>query len=125
MKPIKSAKIAPPIGPYSAGISCEDLVFFSGQIALDAEGNFHGDSLETELGQVFKNIKNLLAAAKIKKENVVKTTVFLTNLSDFGAVNQKYAEFFAPHAPARSCVQVAGLPMGAKVEIEVLAARNT
>jgi len=121
-KKIIPADSAPPVGPYTPGIDTGDFIFFSGQIALDKEGNFHGESLESECTQVFKNLDALFVAAKITKENVVKTTVFLKNIDDFEAVNKRYAEYFGDHKPARSCVQ-AVLPVNATVEIEVIAKR--
>lgn len=112
-----------PVGPYSQGIATDNLVFFSGQVALDANGKFHGESLEVETKQIFKNIEALLSAARLKKENIVKSMIFLTDISNFSKVNKLYANFFGDHKPARSCIGVAELPLGATVEIEILATK--
>ena len=117
--PENSAKA---LGPYSPALDTGSFVFFSGQIALDSNGEFLNDSLESECEQVFKNIDVLLQAAECKKENIVKTTIFLDDLENFSEFNTLYAEYFGNHKPARSCVQV-GLPKNARVEIEVLVKR--
>ena len=119
---IVSTKNAPAaIGPYSQGIFCDGFYFFSGQIALDKNGKFCGDSLETEISQILKNIAALLAAENLSKKNILKTTIFLTKISDFEIVNKFYGEFFGDHFPARSTVAVAALPKNARVEIEFVA----
>lgn len=110
------------LGPYSPALDTGNLVFFSGQIALDSEGVFHNESLESECEQVFKNIDVLLAAAKASKKNIVKVTVFLDDLKNFSAFNALYSEYLGSYKPARSCVQVV-LPKNARVEIEVLVKR--
>lgn len=112
------------VGPYSQGIETDNLVFFSGQVGLTPEGEFVGGSTENQATQIFKNIEALLHAANLRKENVVKTLVFLTDISEFAAVNKLYAEFFGNHKPARSCVGVASLPLGATIEIEILAQKS-
>ena len=110
------------LGPYSPAFDTGNFIFFSGQIALDSEGVFHNESLESECEQVFKNIDVLLSASKCEKTNIVKTTVFLDDLHNFSAFNTLYSEYLGDHKPARSCVQVV-LPKNARVEIEVLVKR--
>ena len=123
MKTVISAANAPAaIGPYSHAISTGDFLFTSGQIALDpATGKIAGDSIEEQAEQVLKNLEAVLTANNMTFANVIKTTVFLTDLADFTIVNQIYATRFPSEPPARSCVQVAGLPGGSKIEIELIA----
>ena len=118
-----SAQGAPAaIGPYSHAVFAGQLLFTSGQIALDPEtGKLAGEDIETQAKQIFKNLKAVLAAAGFDFSNVVKTVIFMTDLSDFATVNRLYGELFAGDPPARSCVQVAALPGGAKLEIEMIA----
>lgn len=125
MKKTISASNAPAaIGPYSHAVVCGDLFFTSGQIPLSPEtGKIVGDTIEQQTEQVLNNLSAVLAANDMTFDNVVKTTVFLTDLADFTAVNQIYATRFPSNPPARSCVQVAALPAGAKVEIELVAAK--
>ena len=123
MKTIISAPNAPAaIGPYSHAVSTGDFLFTSGQIALDpATGKIAGETIEEQTEQVLKNLEAVLAANGMNFSHVIKTTVFLTDLSDFAVVNGIYATRFPSDPPARSCVQVAGLPGGSKVEIELTA----
>lgn len=123
MRTVISAPNAPAaIGPYSHAISAAGLLFTSGQIPLDpATGKLAGDTIEAQTEQVLKNLEAVLSAAGTTFANVVKTTVFLTDLADFATVNAIYASRFPQDPPARSCVQVAALPGGAKIEIEVVA----
>ncbi len=121
MEFIKTDMAASAIGPYSQGVTANGFYFFSGQIALDTDGNFCNESLESEAKQVLKNIEGLLTSQGLTKENVMKATVFLADMGDFQVVNGFYAEYFGGHKPARSTVQVAKLPMDARVEIEVIA----
>jgi 2-iminobutanoate/2-iminopropanoate deaminase len=98
------------------------MLFCSGQIPLDPlTGSMRNASIEEETRQVLDNLGAVLAAGGMDRWNVVKTTIFLVDLGDFGTVNGLYAEFFGEHRPARSTVQVAGLPKGARVEIEAVA----
>ncbi len=123
-KTILTDKAPAPIGPYSQGVEVNGLVFFSGQIAIDpAVGKIVAQDVEGQTHQVLANIKALLAAASLTEKDVVKTTVFVKNISDFGKVNSIYATLFGEVPPARSCVEVSALPAGALVEIEVIAAR--
>lgn len=111
------------IGPYQQGIRLDDLVFTSGQIALDpASGNFMAGEIEQETELTLKNIEAILQAESLTLDHVVKATVYLADMNDFARMNQVYEKFFANSKPARACVQVAALPKGAKVEIDVIAA---
>jgi 2-iminobutanoate/2-iminopropanoate deaminase len=121
-KVISTTKAPAAIGPYSQALKVGKFVFLSGQIPLDpATGVLVGDTAEEQAAQVFSNIREVLAAAGLSMKNVVKTTVFLTDLADFGKVNEIYASCFEEPYPARSCVEVSALPKGAKIECEVIA----
>ena len=112
------------VGPYSQAIDCGDLVFLSGQIPLVPEtGLVAKGGLEAQAHQMFANIQAVLAEAGMSLSNVVKTTVFMTDLSQFAAFNAIYAEYFKAPYPARSCVEVSALPKGVLVECEVIARR--
>ncbi|MDX1976651.1 MAG: RidA family protein [Pseudanabaenaceae cyanobacterium bins.68] len=121
---IRSDQAPAPVGPYNQAIALEPgarLIFLAGQVPLDpATGQLVRGTIAEETEQVLKNIGAVLAAAGAEFSQVVKTTVFLSNMADFAAMNQVYAQYFS--APARSCVQVAALPLGARVEIECIAA---
>lgn len=125
MKTVISAPNAPAaIGPYSHAIAVDNFLFTSGQIALDpTTGKIAGDTIEIQTEQVLKNLEAVLAANEMTFANVIKTTVFLTDLADFATVNGIYATRFQNQPPARSCVQVAGLPGGSKIEIELIACK--
>jgi 2-iminobutanoate/2-iminopropanoate deaminase len=112
------------IGPYSQAIKIGNMVFTSGQIALTPSGEFLNSDIKTQTKQVCENLKAVLEAAGSKIENVVKTTIFLSDINDFTAVNEIYGEYFS-HKPARSTVAVKELPKGAKVEIECIAVVNS
>jgi 2-iminobutanoate/2-iminopropanoate deaminase len=113
------------IGPYSQAISIDSLVFCSGQLGLDAvSGQMAGGDAVAEAEAVLANVAAVLAAAGSSMDRVLKTTVFLTDLKDFQAVNEVYARHFSSPYPARSTIQVAALPRGAKVEIEAIALRG-
>jgi len=113
------------IGPYSAAIECDDLVFVSGQIPLDSlAGKLVEGDIAAQTRQSLENIKTILAAAGLTFAHVVKTTIFLTSMGDFAAVNDIYKSYMFEPYPARSTIAVAALPMGAKVEIEMIAARS-
>ena len=111
------------IGPYSQGIKAEgEMVFVSGQIPIDpATGEFAGDDIVSQTKQSLTNIKNILAEAGIDMSNVVKTTVLMSDIAEFGAMNEVYGTFFTEPFPARAAFQAAALPKGAKVEIEAIA----
>lgn len=115
---------APPaVGPYSHAAVTKDTVYVSGCLALDAEGTFLGGDAAAQAKQALSNLGTVLAAAGLSPSDVAKTTVFLTDMGDFAAVNAVYADFFGDHKPARSCIAVAALPLGATVEVEAIAAR--
>ncbi|HTP66280.1 MAG TPA: RidA family protein [Geobacteraceae bacterium] len=110
------------IGPYSQGVRAGDLVFFSGQIPLDpATGELVNGGIEEQTEKVMENIAAVLAAAGLDFSQVVKSTIYLADLADFVAVNVIYGKRFQADPPARSTVEVKGLPRGARVEIEVIA----
>jgi 2-iminobutanoate/2-iminopropanoate deaminase len=123
-KIISTDKAPAAIGPYSQAVDSGPFLFCSGQIALDPQsGNLVGADVKAQAEQVMRNISAVLAAADMNFSHVVKTTIFLTSMNDFAAVNEVYGKHFSSHPPARSTVAVAGLPRGALVEIEVLAQR--
>ena len=111
------------IGPYSQAIQAGDFIFYSGQIPLDPEsGTMVEGGIVEQTRQVMSNMKAILSASKRDFSDIVKTTIYLTDLADFATVNEIYGEFFTDVPPARACVQVAALPKGAQVEIEWIAA---
>lgn len=112
------------IGPYSQGIDAGSLVFLSGQLGVDpATGSLLGGDIAAQTSQALKNVQTVLRSAGLTLEHVVKTTVFLADMADFTVMNEVYASFFPTPCPARSAVQVAALPKGARVEVEVIAAK--
>ena len=113
------------IGPYSMAIEAGDLVFVSGQIPLDAAtGKLVDGDVSAQARQSLENLRAILEAAGLSFGHVVKTTIFLTSMADFAAVNEVYKTFVGEPYPARSTIAVAALPMGAKVEIEMVASRS-
>ena len=125
MKEIIHTDLAPKaVGPYSQAVMTKDMIYTSGQIPIDpAAGKIVAETIEEQTEQVMKNLKAVLATAGVGMDRVVKTTCFLADIADFAAFNGVYAKYFPEDAPARSCFQVAALPMGAKVEVEVIAVR--
>ena len=109
-----------PVGPYTPIVRGGDLLFTAGQIGITADGLVDG-GLEAELRQIFVNLRSVLSSAGASSADVVKTTVFLTNMDHYGAMNEIYVEEFGDHRPARSAVAVAALPLGALIEIEAVA----
>ena len=110
------------IGPYSTAAILDGLCFMSGMIPVDpATGKLAAEDIGGQARQVFENIRTVLDELELSMADILKTTVFLTDLGDFGAVNEIYADCFGPDYPARSCVQVSALPMGARIEVEVVA----
>jgi len=110
------------IGPYSPAIKVGNLVFISGQLPIDpATGEIVGDDIEVQTKKSLENLKAVLKPYSIDFENIVKVTIFLTNMDDFSIVNKIYSNYFKEEFPARSCVEVARLPKGAKIEIECIA----
>jgi 2-iminobutanoate/2-iminopropanoate deaminase len=124
MESIRTEHAPAAIGPYSQAVVVGDLVFTAGQIALDpTSGKVVEGGVEAQTARAMKNIAAVLEAAGSSLSQVVKTTVFLTDMADFSAMNKVYAEAFGDHKPARATVAVAGLPLGARVEIEAVATR--
>ena len=112
------------IGPYSQGFIVNDhTAYVSGQIPVNPETGAIPADIKSQTAQSLENVKAILAKASMAMSDVVKTTVFITDMGDFDAVNEVYATYFAEPAPARSCVQVAALPKGVKIEIEAIAAK--
>jgi len=122
-KAINGPGVAPAIGPYSPAITSGDLLFCSGQLGMDPTTGDLRDGVAAQAEQALVNLRALLAAAGFGVEHVVKCTIFLTNLADFATVNEIYGRTFSEPYPARSTVQVAGLPKGGLVEIEAIAQR--
>lgn len=119
---IRPAAGAPPVGPYNHAVRVGDLLFCAGQIPLDpATGNLVPGDIKAQTERVLLNIQAILDHEKLGFGNVVKSTVFLVDLSEFAAMNEVYARYFTADFPARSTIQVAALPRGARVEIEVIA----
>lgn len=121
MRAISTDKAPAAIGPYSQGIIVNNLFYSSGQIPLTAEGNMVSGGVQEQTHQVFHNLQAVLEEAGASLDTVVKATVFIKSMEDFGAINEVYGEYFSDHKPARSCVEVARLPKDALVEIEVIA----
>lgn len=120
---ISSSKAPAAIGPYSQAIAANGFLFISGQLPIDpATGNFAEGGIRELTRQSLENVKSILAEAGLTLADVVRTTVFLADMSDFAAMNEVYAEYFTAPAPARSAVAVKTLPKGGLVEIEVIAA---
>jgi 2-iminobutanoate/2-iminopropanoate deaminase len=119
IKPVKSPAA---VGPYNHAVRIGDLLFCAGQIPIEpATGNLISGDIKAQTERVLENVKVILEDQKINFANVVKSTVFLTNLADFAGMNEVYAKYFTENFPARSTIQVAALPKGANVEIEVIA----
>ncbi|HEY9581850.1 MAG TPA: RidA family protein [Savagea sp.] len=121
MKVVHTNEAPEAIGPYSQAMEVNGYVFTSGQIALTAEGEFLGGDIQQQTHQVFANLKAVLEAAGTSLDQVIKATVFMSDMNEFAAMNEVYGEHFGEHKPARSAVEVARLPKDAKVEIEVIA----
>ena len=113
-----------PVGPYSIATEANGFVFVSGQVAFDpATGDRVDADVAAEAAQTMKNIGSILGDLGLRYDDIVKTTIFLADMADFATVNEVYARSFSDEPPARSTVQVAALPVGFQVEIEVIAAR--
>jgi 2-iminobutanoate/2-iminopropanoate deaminase len=125
MKNVIATEKAPKaIGPYSQGIDTGGFVFTSGQLPVDTtSGALEKDDIKRAAKNSLENCRAILEKAGLSLKDVVKTTVFMVDLSEFTAMNEVYASFFPEKPPARSCVQVAALPLGARIEIEVVAAK--
>ncbi len=119
---IKPAKSPTAVGPYNHAVKIGDLLFCAGQIPIDPkDGNLIEGDIKAQTQRVLENVKAILEDQKLSFQNVVKSTVFMTNLGDFSGMNEIYAKYFTENHPARSTIQVAALPKGASVEIEVIA----
>ena len=121
MKVVSTTNAPAAIGPYSQALDLGNMVFVSGQLPVDPATDTMADTVEQ---QSLANLKAILAEAGLSMNNVVKTVIFLADINDFAAVNAEYAKAFAEPFPARSCVQVAAIPKGAKLEIECIAVRD-
>ncbi len=124
-KLISTDKAPAAVGPYSQALMAGNILFASGQIPLSPEtGEIVGTTAAEQAEQVFANVKAVLAEAGLTMKDVVKTTVFLVDLSEFAAVNAVYAKHFEQPFPARSCVEISALPKGARIECEVIAVKG-
>lgn len=123
-KKIINTKDAPaPIGPYNQAVQAGNMLFISGQIALDpVDGTLYQGSIRIETEKVMNNLKAILTAAGMDFSNVIKTSIFLMDMGQFAEVNEVYATYFTDQFPARETVQVSGLPRGVNVEISMIAA---
>ena len=121
--PVVTTKAPGAIGPYSQGISSGELVFVSGQTPLRADGTMEPGDIAAHTERCLINVREVLIAAGLTMNDVIKTTVFMTDLGKFAAMNQVYGKHFGPPYPARSTVQVSALPKGADIEIEAVAVR--
>lgn len=122
-KHVATSQAPKPIGPYSQGVIAGGLLFASGQTPLDpATGEFVEGDIQVQTERVIQNLLAVLKEAKMGPANVVKTTVYLADMADFARMNEVYARHFAKEPPARTTIQAAALPRGARVEIDVIAA---
>lgn len=112
------------IGPYSQGIKWGNLLFISGQLGIDISGGLAGNDVASQTHQAMANIEQILNAAGLQMNDVLKTTIYLKDLNDFNIVNQIYGEYFEAPFPARACFQVARLPKDACIEIEAIAGQT-
>lgn len=123
-KAINSNNAPEPIGPYNQAVLINNILYTSGQIALDLEGNLVLENIEKETHQVFKNLKAILNQANLDFKNVIKASIFLKNMDDFEKVNSIYGSYFSGSiSPARETVQVARLPKNVNIEISLIAAK--
>ncbi|HKJ57952.1 MAG TPA: Rid family detoxifying hydrolase [Halobacteriales archaeon] len=113
------------VGPYSQGTTDGDLVFTAGQIALTPDGDLLDEEpIGVQTRQALENVKNILEEEGLTLQDVLKVTIFMADIQDYDAINEAYSEYFQDNPPARSAVQVAALPAGARVEIEAIAAKK-
>lgn len=124
MEKIESSRATGALGPYSHGIISGELVFISGQLGIDPETGKLAEGIENQVRYAFKNILYILEEKNLNFNHIVKTTILLSDISDFQTVNEIYAEQFSEPFPARSAYAVAGLPLNSLVEIEVIAELN-
>lgn len=121
MRVVSTNKAPAAIGPYSQGVIVNNMFYSSGQIPLTPEGELVAGDVREQTHQVFSNLQAVLAEAGASLDTVVKATVFIADMEEFGIINEIYAEYFGDHKPARSCVEVARLPKDVKIEVEVVA----
>jgi 2-iminobutanoate/2-iminopropanoate deaminase len=122
---IEPANSPKPVGPYSHAVRVGDLLFCSGQIPLTKDGKLVEGGINEQTRQVLENVKAILQDQSLAFDNVIKATVFMTDLGEFADMNKIYGDYFKSNFPARSTVQVAALPRGARVEIEIIACYPT
>ncbi len=123
-KIIRTDNAPAPIGPYNQAVQFGDMLFISGQIPIDPKsGNLVMDSIQAETKQVMENLSAILQEAGMSFSNILKTTIFLTDMGQFAQVNEIYGSYFSSGAPARETVQVSGLPKGVNVEISMIAGK--
>lgn len=118
---ISTQKAPGAIGPYSQAVRAGDMLFTSGQLGLDPETGVLAEGVRAQADQALKNLGAILHEAGLDYKDVIKTVVFIKNMADFKTVNEVYAQYFTANYPARSCVEVAALPMGGLVEVECVA----
>lgn len=123
-QPVFPPNAAKPLAPYTPAILAGPTLYLSGQIALDEQGNLHTSDIATETRKVMENVGNLLRAAGLGYEHLVKVTIFLSDMAHYGAVNEVYGTYFTDTPPAREAVAVKGLPRGVNVEISGVAYRG-
>lgn len=121
---INSTNAPAPIGPYNQAVQAGNMLFISGQIALNPEnGQMEQSDIIAETHRVMQNLRNILSEAGMDFSDVVKSTIFIMNMGDFGQINEVYGKYFTGYFPARETVQVAALPKGANVEISMIAVK--
>lgn len=121
---INSTNAPAPIGPYNQAVQAGNMLFISGQIALNPEsGQMEQDDIIAETHRVMQNLRNILSEAGMDFSDVVKSTIFIMNMGDFGQINEVYGKYFSGYFPARETVQVAALPKAANVEISMIAVK--
>ena len=126
IKEVLHTDLAPAaVGPYSQAVASNNIIFTSGQIPINPKtGKIEAVTIEEQTEQVMKNLHYVLAQGGVAFDRVIKTTCFLADMNDFAAFNSVYGKYFPENPPARSCVQVASLPMGLKVEVEMIAVKG-
>jgi 2-iminobutanoate/2-iminopropanoate deaminase len=120
-KKLKSSKAPNPIGPYSVAVNYGNLIFTSGQIPLDRQGNIVGTDIKAQTKQTIENLKNILEENGSSIDKVIKTTVYLKDIAEFAGMNEVYNEYFEDSAPARSTLEAARLPKDVKIEMDIIA----
>lgn len=121
MKTINTKNAPAALGPYSQAIEANNLIFLSGQIGINPTTNLLAKDLEAQTHQILKNLQSILQSTNLTLENIVKTTIYLTNINDFAKVNEIYATYFPTHKPARATIEVSNLPKSALIEIDAIA----